>query len=234
MIQKEEIKRKIDKLKKTGFFSIFIATVSSKVITLLGGIILVRILSKSDYGIYSYIHNCYSMLFLLNDFGISMAALQYLTENVNNQEKQTIILKYSIKSCLIASIVVGLLILLSPYFYPYTMTEAKQITPMLFLLPTITIISGILSVVLRANFQNKKYSRLQIFTTAVTYIVLIFFSVIWGLMGAILSQYVYGIIILIYSIFLTYQYIHKLRQKSPSRTKNAEGRKKRIFKICYS
>ena len=48
MTQKEKIKTKIEKLKKTGFFSIFIATVFSKVITLLGGIILVRILSKSD------------------------------------------------------------------------------------------------------------------------------------------------------------------------------------------
>ena len=86
MTQKEKIKTKIEKLKKTGFFSIFIATVFSKVITLLGGIILVRILSKSDYGIYSYVHNCYSMLFLLNDFGIATAALQYLTENFSNQE----------------------------------------------------------------------------------------------------------------------------------------------------
>ena len=226
MIQKEEIKRKIDKLRKTGFFSIFLATVFSKVITLLGGIILVRILSKSDYGIYSYIHNCYSMLFLLNDFGISTATLQYLTENLNNQEKQAAILKYSIKSCLVASIVTALLVLLSPYFYPYTMTEAEKITPMLFLLPTITIISGLLSVVLRANFQNKKYSRLQIFTTAITYIVLIIFSVVWGLMGAILAQYVYGIIILIYSIFLTYQYIRKLKQKFTQEQKMQKAEKR--------
>lgn len=234
MIQKEEIKRKIDKLRKTGFFSIFLATVFSKVITLLGGIILVRILSKSDYGIYSYIHNCYSMLFLLNDFGISTATLQYLTENLNNQEKQVAILKYSIKSCLVASIVTALLVLLSPYFYPYTMTEAEKITPMLFLLPTITIISGLLSVVLRANFQNKKYSRLQIFTTAITYIVLIIFSVVWGLMGAILAQYVYGIIILIYSIFLTYQYIRKLKQKFTQEQKMQKAEKRGFLKYAIA
>ena len=68
MINKDEIKRKIDKLNKTGFFSIFMATVFSKVVTLLGGVVLVRVLSKEDYGLYAYIHNCYSMLFLLNDF----------------------------------------------------------------------------------------------------------------------------------------------------------------------
>ncbi len=234
MTQKEKIKTKIEKLKKTGFFSIFIATVFSKVITLLGGIILVRILSKSDYGIYSYVHNCYSMLFLLNDFGIATAALQYLTENFSNQEKQRAILRYSIISCLVASIVTALLILLSPYFYPYTITEAKQLTPMLFLLPTITSISGLLSVVLRANFENKKYSRLQIFTTAITYIILIAFSVIWGLNGAIFSQYIYSLIILGYSIFLTYQYLHKLRDKLKVEQKIRKEEKKGFLKYAIA
>ena len=213
MLKKELIKEKIKKLNKTGFFSIFLSTIFSKVITMLGGIILVRFLSKNDYGIYSYVHNCYSMLFLLNDFGISFATLQYLTENIENKEKQIQILKYSIKSCLLVSIVTALIMLFSPYFYPYTIDEAKILTPMLFLVPTITILSGMLSILLRANFENKKYSKLQIFTTTITYIVLIIFSVIWGLKGAILSQYVYSALILIYSVYLGYHYIKKIKEK---------------------
>ena len=173
MINKDEIKRKIDKLNKTGFFSIFMATVFSKVVTLLGGVVLVRVLSKEDYGLYAYIHNCYSMLFLLNDFGMASASLQFMTENFKNEKKQTAILKYSLKLSLISAIAVGILILFSPLFYPYTMEEAKKNTPMLFLVPLITIISGIMSIILRANFENKKYSKLQIFSTAATYIVLI-------------------------------------------------------------
>ena len=214
MIKKEEIKEKILKLKDTGFFSIFLATVFSKVITFLGGIILVRILSKSDYGIYAYVNNCFSMLFLLNDLGIASAALQYLTENNKNEEKQIAILKYTIKISLIVSIATALIILLSPYFYPYTMAEGKHMTPVLFLVPVITIISSVLSVVLRANLENKKYSKLQIFTTAVTYIVLILFSIILGWQGAVISKYVYEVIILIYSICLSYYYIRKIKKKN--------------------
>lgn len=227
-----EIKRKIDKLNKTGFFSIFIATVFSKVITLLGGVVLVRILSKSDYGTYAYIHNCYSMLFLLNDFGISSAALQFLTENSGNEKKQGILLKYAIKSSLIATIAIGIIFLLSPFFYPYTMDEAKVITPMLFLVPLITTISGLLSIVLRANFENKKYSKLQIFTTAITYVILIIFSMIWGLKGAILSQYVYAIIILIYSGYLAYDCIKKLKNKDEEKLDKEE--KKRFLKYAFA
>lgn len=232
MINKESLKEEISKLKNTGFFSIFLSSIFSKVITLLGGVVLVRILSKSDYGQYSYIHNCFSMLFLLNDFGISTATLQYLTENAENKEKQSAILKYSIKSCLFASLIVASIILLSPYFYPYTMEVAKIITPMLFLIPSITIINSLLSMVLRANFENQKYSNLQIFTTIITYVVLIIFAAIWGLKGAIFSQYVYSLIILIYSIFLTYTYI--IKTKNEKITKLDKEYKKGFIKYALA
>lgn len=232
MINKDEIKRKIDKLNKTGFFSIFMATVFSKVITLLGGVVLVRVLSKEDYGLYAYIHNCYSMLFLLNDFGMASASLQFMTENFKNEKKQTAILKYSLKLSLISAIAVGILILFSPLFYPYTMEEAKKITPMLFLVPLITIISGIMSIILRANFENKKYSKLQIFNTAATYIVLISFSLIWGIQGAIFSPYIYGIIILIYSAYLTYKYLIRIRKKEAYILEKSE--KKSFLKYAFA
>lgn len=232
MINKEEVKIKINKLNKTGFFSIFLATVFSKVITLFGGVILVRILSKEDYGIYAYIHNCYSMLFLLNDFGISSAALQFMTENLENKNKQSAFLKYSLKCSLISAVAVGILILFSPLFYPYTMEEAKNITPMLFLVPLITIISGMMSIILRANFENKKYSKLQIFSTATTYIVLIILSLIFGLRGAIFSQYIYGIIILVYSSYLTYKYLKKIKYVKTDELEKEQ--KKSFFKYAFA
>lgn len=228
MIDKEDIKDKIKKLRKTGFFSIFISTVFSKVVTLLGSIVLVRILPKNDYGVYSYISNCFTMLFMFNDLGISSATLQYLTESIENKERQRQIIKYSIKSCLIVSIVTCLLVLFSPYFYPYTMEEAKILTPMLFLVPMIMIIYGLLSMILRANFDNRRYGKLQIFITLSTYIVLIIASITWGIKGAILSHYVYSSLILIYSVFLTHKYIPK-RTKDEMETNQFDKKEKRSF-----
>jgi O-antigen/teichoic acid export membrane protein len=213
MIDIKKIKSKINKLKETGFFSIFIATILSKVITVLGGIILVRILSKNDYGIYEYVLNCYSMLFLLNDFGISFATLQYLTENIKNEDEKRRILHFSFKSSIIVSAVTSLLIITSPLFYPYKIAEAKLLTQILFLVPSFTTIINILSVVLRANFENKKYGILQIFTTFITYFMLIVFSIMFGLKGVVISQYAYQFIILLFSIFLCYKYIKKCPKK---------------------
>ena len=187
MVDKKNIKEKINKLRQTGFFSIFIATVFSKVVTLLGSVILVRVLSKTDYGIYSYISNCFTMLFIFNDLGISSATLQYLTESLDDKRRQRQIINYSLKSCLVVSIITCLLVLLSPYFYPYTMEEARVLTPMLFLVPMIMIAYGLLSMILRANFDNRRYGKLQIFITFSTYITLIIASIIWGVKGAVLS-----------------------------------------------
>ncbi len=228
MIDKENIKDKIKKLRKTGFFSIFISTVFSKVVTLLGSIVLVRILPKNDYGVYSYINNCFTMLFIFNDLGISSATLQYLTESIENKERQREIIKYSIKSCLIVSLVTCLLVLFSPYFYPYTMDEARILTPMLFLVPMIMIIYGLLSMILRANFDNRRYGKLQIFITLSTYIVLIIASIIWGIRGAILSHYVYSSLILMYSVFLTYKYLPK-KTKDDKNNSQLDKKEKRSF-----
>lgn len=234
MIDKENIRDKIEKLKSTGFFSIFISTVLSKVMTLLGSIILVRILPKNDYGVYSYINNCFTMLFMFNDLGISSATLQYLTEASDDNERKREIITYSIKSCIIVSIITCLLVLFSPYFYPYTMDEAKILTPLLFLVPMIMIIYGLLSMILRANFDNRRYGKLQVFITASTYIVLIIASVIWGIKGAVLSHYVYSILILCYSVFLTYRYLPKVKNIKNTEKKFRKKEKKNFIKYALS
>ena len=51
----KEIKLKICMLKETGFFSIFVSTIFSKIIAFFGNVIIARIFCKNDYGIYSYV-----------------------------------------------------------------------------------------------------------------------------------------------------------------------------------
>lgn len=200
---KKAIIEKIKKLKETGFFSIFISDVLAKVVVFLGGIVVVRILSQNDYGIYSYAINAFNILFILNDFGASNAALQNITEQKDNKEKQQAVLKYSIKMGIIGSLISGTLIFLSPLFYPYEIEEAKYLTPMLCLVPLLTVVTMLFTILLRANFQNKKYAILNLTQTVASYAFLIPMSYIWGIKGAILSRYFYIIVTIILGLFLT-------------------------------
>lgn len=225
---KQAVTEKINKLRKTGFFSIFISNVLSKVVVFLGGIVLVRILSQNDYGIYSYAINAFNMLFILNDFGASNAALQNLTEEKNNKKKQQAIIKYSIKMGIIGSLISGGLILISPLFYPYEIEEAKYLTPMLCLVPILTVVMTLFTILLRANFENKKYAVLNLTQTIASYAFLIPMSYLWGIKGAILSRYFYIIVTIILGIFLT----RRLRLKTGKENQLTKIEKKSFTKYA--
>lgn len=208
------IKPQYNKLRRTGFFSIFLSTVFSKIIVFFGGIVVVRLLSKNDYGLYAYVINCLSVMRLLNDFGASSAILQFSAENHKDEIKQTQYIKYGIRVGAYASLISSLIILFSPLFYPYSLDNSEKLTTILFLVPFLATLSEIFPAILRANLQNKKYGILQIFMTLAHYILLIILSLIFGLTGAILSQYFYYIIVIAFSIYLCLPYLKKFKDNS--------------------
>ena len=57
-----KMKDNIKTLLHTGFGHIFIANVANQVISFISGFILIRVLTKTDYGIYSYAFNIYSFI----------------------------------------------------------------------------------------------------------------------------------------------------------------------------
>ena len=208
------IKPQYKKLKRTGFFSIFLSTIFSKIIVFFGGIVVVRLLSKNDYGLYAYVLNCLSVMRLLNDFGASSAILQFSAENHKDSIKQIQYVKYGIRVGLYSSLVSSLIILLSPLFYPYSLDNSEKLTTILFLVPFLATLSEIFPAILRANLQNKKYGILQVFITLSHYIPLVVLSLFFGLTGAIVSQYFYYIIVIAFSVYLCFPYLKKFKDNS--------------------
>lgn len=231
MIDNGAIKQKIRRLKETGFFSIFISNILAKVIVFLGSIVVVRILSKNEYGIYAYVLNTFSMLYLLDDFGASNAALQYITEQKGNKEKQQAILKYAIKLGLIGSAISGSLIFMSPFFFPFKIEEAKYLVPILCLVPILAVARGLIAVVLRANFENKKYAILNLTETIASYLFLIPLCFFFGVKGAIISRYCYTIVALILGIYLTRNLLKKDSRESQLEKEEKKGFRKYALAI---
>jgi len=221
---KKNILNKIKKLKETGFFSIFLSNILSKVVVFFGNIIVVRILSQKDYGIYAYAINAFSILYILNDFGASCSALQSITEEKDNAKKQQAILKYSFKMGMIGSICSGILIFLAPLFYPFNIVEAKYLVPILCLVPVFSMVKTMLLILLRANFENNKYAILNLAETVLSYLFLIILSLFFGIKGAIVSKYFYIIISVILGFFLT----KKLRIKT-DKTNILDKKEKKAF-----
>ena len=163
---------------------------------------------------YAYVINCLAMMRLLNDFGASSAILQFSTENYQDNNKQLQYLKYGIRIGIYASIVSSLIILLSPLFYPYSLENSSKLTQLLFLVPFLATFCEIFPVILRSRLQNKKYGILQVFITITHYVILICMSILFGLVGSILSQYLYYLIIILFSIYLCFPYLKGFKNKT--------------------
>ncbi len=186
---KEKITSLILNLKRTGFFSIFGANVLSKIISFVGSIIIVRIMSKGDYGLYSYVMNCYGMIFLLNDFGCGVAMMQYRSENYANSILYNDYFTFAFKCALGFSVIPSILLLLSPFYYPFKQDEASILTQCLFLLPIFSVINSFLLLNLRTALQNNKFALLSFIQTIVQFGFILPMSFFWNVTGAVLSNY---------------------------------------------
>ena len=215
-----KFKELVKKLTKTGFFSIYLATICSKVVTLIGGVLIVRLLTQEDYSIYTLAINAISMLTIFGDFGMSNALLQYAIEKEKNVEEQNSFFILAIKMTIISSALSTLLILISPIFYPYQNEQIRMLTITMCCLPFFTSMINYFSTILRVKKKNNKYSLYQVLTAVIHYSIVIIFTLIFGLKGALLSQYIYNIILVIIGLLFIRKFsILKSKEKISSKDK---------------
>ena len=89
-----KLRAMISKARQTGLGHIFGANTINQIIAFASSFILIRILSKSENGVYSYAFNIYSFFALMNGFGIESACLQRCSETAKNSEKADSYLKF--------------------------------------------------------------------------------------------------------------------------------------------
>ena len=193
---------------RTGFFSVFFSQVLCKVLTFIGGMVIVRILSKSDYGAYTYVLNCYGMLMLLGDLGCCVAVMQFCNENYADPQKFDAYFTYGLKRAMLFSLFTSFLLLVSPLFYPFKTAEAARLTRMLCLMPVLGTASNLLQVNLRIRLENTRFAAVNFFQTFIHYLVILPLSYWFGITGAIFSNYVIQILVLLFSLAVSRKLLH--------------------------
>lgn len=99
------------------FINIFSASIINKVVTFASNIILVRILSKADYGIYSYAYNIVAFILIAAGLGIPSGLLQILSENFNNKKLVDKIYRYGTKVACNTNLILAILIVVVALFF---------------------------------------------------------------------------------------------------------------------
>lgn len=204
----EKVLPKIKTLFKTGFFHIFGSSVINKIIAFMSSVVLVRILTKAEYGVFTYAWNIYSIILIFNGMGIESGVLQVSSEHSGDTEYGDRASNYGIRFGIKFDLFLGVIILLIGLFAPLKIEASREILCMLCILPMTQILFQMTTTYLRAQKRNQEFARLTVLNTALIFLVsagcaFIFREkgLVFGYYAAYLSSFVVGLLIYHIRIF---------------------------------
>lgn len=183
------IKNIVGKLGNTGFFHVFGSTVINKIIGFASGIVLVWIISKAEYGVFSYANNLLNFFMLLCGLGAVSGMLQMCSENRDASEKKQIYI-YASRISLIVNITLSVLIILTASFVPLKIKGANLYLGLLAFLPIFSYIYEMQSFYLRTQLKNKEYSISNTFSTVIIFVLSCTLSYFFKVKGLIVAKYI--------------------------------------------
>ena len=199
---------KAKKLMKTGFFHIFGSSVINKIIAFMSSVVLVRILTKSEYGVFTYAWNIYSIILIFNGMGIESGVLQVSSEHSGDKYFGDKISNYGISFGMVFDLVLACVIVIIGLFAPLKIEGAKEILCLLCLLPMFQLLFQMTTTYLRTQKRNQEFARLTVLNTALIFtisagsaFILREEGLVLGYYLAYLSSFVVGLIFCRVKIF---------------------------------
>lgn len=163
-----------------GFFHIVGAGTLNRAISTVMSIVLVRVLSKADYGIYSYAINIINIFVLFNGLGASSAALQLCSEVFDDEVRFKSFYGYAYKNAMIISLGYSVIIGAIGLFAPLSIPEAAPLLVLYSIYPLLQQLYDIKLMMLRIEIKNQEYAL----ATNIQTILMCVFSIC----GALLAQ----------------------------------------------
>lgn len=188
------------KLLNTGFFHIFSSSVINKVMAFLSNIIIVRLVSKGDFGVYSYALNILSLILLVSGMGLVSGTFQLCSEKEDGSKES--IYKYGYSRGIIVNIILCAVVIMISQLFEFKIENSNEILFLMFLNPVLLIVFDFQQIYLRSHYQNKEYSYATTINTFVVVLLSILGAGIYGVEGIIFGRYIaYIITIIIVSYF---------------------------------
>lgn len=137
----------------------------------MSSVVLVRILTKAEYGIFTYAWNIYSIILILNGMGIDSGVLQVSSEHSGDTEYGDRASNYGIRFGVKFDLLLFAIIILIGLFAPLKIDGSREILCMLCLLPMSQLLFQMTTAYLRAQKRNQEFARLIVLNTALIFVV---------------------------------------------------------------
>lgn len=182
------LKTPIKKLFQTGFFHIVGAGSINKVLTMLLGIVLVRILSKTDYGSYAYAFNIVSFFIVINAFGASSAVMQICSELHEDVAKSKATYRYAEMVGSLVDVFMAISLIAIGIFAPLSVGDSKVLLFFYCLYPLLSFICEIRLTYLRVLLENKEYALMTNVQTLLMVALSLAGAFVYGVVGLVVAQ----------------------------------------------
>lgn len=223
----EFLKQGLSKLKETGFFHIFGFSVINKIINFISGIIIVRLISKPEYGLYAYALNRLSLFLLLTGMGMVSGTFQLSSEYAKDSERQSRIFAYGSRFGILFNLAMSFVILLVASFAPLKIENARPYFILMSFFPLVEIFFQFQEIDLRSTFKTQEYA----YSTTINSLFLLAGSVIGSVFfkvkGLIIGHYIAFIL-----TALTVGYLFNSRI-TLKRTEIAKQNKKALLRLSF-
>ena len=180
-------------LSTTGFFSIAGSTVVNKILSFLSGILVVRILSKTDFGVYSYVYNLLNIALLFNGCGVASALIQLCSEKADDRA-HFVLERFAYFFGGIFDLGLMLTLFLYASFIPEEMPGARLLLQVCSLFPLPQLVYELQCALLRSQLRNSDYANANVVNTVCVVAGTIGGSLVAGAFGLLLGRLISMII----------------------------------------
>lgn len=177
------------KLNSTGFFHVFGSSAINKVISFASSIVIVRLISKSEYGTFSYANNLLNLFMIICGFGAASGILQICSEQRDELEKQ-LFYAYGCRTSFITNCFLSIIILLIAFFAPLKIAGANACLLIMAFLPIFSYIYEMQTFYLRTQRRNKEYAYSNTFSTLVIFFLTCILSFFFQVKGLVAAKYI--------------------------------------------
>lgn len=186
-IYRENIKKIKAKLFQTGFFHIFGSNIINQTIAFFSGIILVRLLSKTDYGVYSYAYSIINFFLIFNGLGATSGLLQICSETgdeILQQNYYNMARKYAY----LFDVLLTICLVVVAGIYPFKMEGVNKQLVAMCLLPIVMLMYQLKSTYCRATLRTKEYSYFNTCNAFVVFILSVLGAFLYSAQGVVIGQ----------------------------------------------
>lgn len=217
----KKIEEAIAVLFRKGLFHIFGTSIVNNIILFMTNIFVVKLVSKSDYGVYIYANNLMNFFLLLRGLGLTSALIQFASEQSDEKKRQEIY-KYILVRGNQYNLILTIILAICSLVANVKFQNARQYLIAMLFVPALQWLFDYVVTIFRVKYDNKSYAKILNINTVSYFVCSLVGAKIYGVYGIILGRYCSFIV----SIFIATWWLRDdFRSLKFCNIRNYEGKK---------